>query len=992
MTSFESDKIVEPKKKCVFNVHLKLDNSDEHLEYKVPKKVVIYIPIMNRMRKSNDTESNDKELNDIIKIEIKSTSFMNNLQELDRGFKSLINFIELKKHINNKNKNIKNSKNNKVNIDINSYIDVYGIKITLELHYLYKQLRVDGNKFNYELPLLEMNKIKIFKPNTPIHSIGNFLDWVTNINMVKMIEYIQYILSRNIVIERHNRYYNGYISLFNNSLSKFSTDHIYTRRDQFNLKHLVITIGFIKTLSCKLSTTLRYVKRYEYSELPEILTQFYINLLMNIKGNLNLEDYLKFLYNYVFVDIYNLSITRPGAGIYVNNYNAMYKIILDHQYPSYICNLMLKVPEIRDIFLFDIFEYRDFIRYSEFHNTHTNIDDGLHFFDRLPEKSMKHNEHTIVTKEEFQHNFDTLTLGIFNDIEWDNIIIAGGFLTKLLACNINNSEIEPSTDIDIFIYGCTTVKSKNIRLRYLLNYFSTKYKNIIYVMNGLVVTMIIPDYPFNIQIIITKHRSAFQITNDFDMTHINMYYQNKTIIAGLDALYAFKYKKTHIKNNKISNIIIARIVKAIERGFSVYINMKNIKIIKNYGNIRVRQWNGQLGDARSFINNSYKIAITTSRNIKEDIDLNEFKKYNYHQLVEFDDVTYYRNKFIKITNDSLTTDGLGNIISIISNTFNVSCDIIFISYESVLKYLNSNNSLLKSSNWISLYNNDNPHARTKKKFIREYPPKNFDINNIGFIDSRTLRYNITVNDVTYNNQLVIETPHINYIVSPFVKNTCYDKNCVCKICVSPETLENKGESINIHEMVKVYDQTTITIDSNAETIDSTPNDSAPNDKRIAYDTSYHYEQRYLKKDIHPFSCECQQKCKANFNAGRLTLIFKKNNEEHMKFYHFMKQLQRYIYDKCKEGIQTNKEITESMLINDKWDSEDTFSISFSLKYLNNYLVERIINNKEVFDTFNAEKTKSMKVRFDISEINKLVGDEFVKLYINSCIQSIIIFE
>ena len=88
-------------------------------------------------------------------------------------------------------------------------------------------------------------------------------------------------------------------------------------------------------------------------------------------------------------------------------------------------------------------------------------------------KNLEVGEIVIRQEDEFIKLFNEETKNVFLDIDWSNIIIAGGFIFGLL--NKMQNSIIPSTDIDIFVYGDSLIIQKKVR--YLLNYFN-KYNKL----------------------------------------------------------------------------------------------------------------------------------------------------------------------------------------------------------------------------------------------------------------------------------------------------------------------------------------------------------------------------------------------------------------------------------------------------------------------------------------------------------------------------------
>jgi hypothetical protein len=165
--------------------------------------------------------------------------------------------------------------------------------------------------------------------------------------------------------------------------------------------------------------------------------------------------------------------------------------------------------------------------------------------------------------DNFQEKFRELTLAIFDNLDWNNIVIAGGFLFGI----INNAI---SSDIDIFIYS----SNENIRRErwyYLLKYFSQYHA--LYHENQGVITIKIPNLSYPIQIIMMDVNDPNDVIDDFDMNYVKAYYNGQDVYANIDFLVALKYQLAIVDPFKINyNRTDIRIYKTINKGLNLLKN------------------------------------------------------------------------------------------------------------------------------------------------------------------------------------------------------------------------------------------------------------------------------------------------------------------------------------------------------------------------------------------------------------------------------------
>lgn len=249
------------------------------------------------------------------------------------------------------------------------------------------------------------------------------------------------------------------------------------------------------------------------------------------------------------VDIYDIFKMRGKMDKFrmicdiINMYDTDMIINLDiHVVPIYKCyDIFKSIPNKCPKKAYEIFEYYNELEYTKLYNTEYqhklyNIV-AQTFGDIVIEPKTNYGTNSVLSYGEFMDNFNKHTDNIFDGIDWNNMVIAGGFIFGLLN-NVSNSII-PSTDIDIFVYS----KDENVRKDkwyYLMEFFS-KLKPV-YVNKQGIVNIISPIFKYNIQIIMVNEGTPYDIINSFDLNYVKLYYDGFNVNASIDCMFGCKYQ------------------------------------------------------------------------------------------------------------------------------------------------------------------------------------------------------------------------------------------------------------------------------------------------------------------------------------------------------------------------------------------------------------------------------------------------------------------
>ncbi|QKF94682.1 BTB/POZ domain-containing protein [Fadolivirus algeromassiliense] len=221
---------------------------------------------------------------------------------------------------------------------------------------------------------------------------------------------------------------------------------------------------------------------------------------------------------------------------------------------------LLKVYDFYDIMLYDEHEY-DMFKYN-----------GTNYKYQI-------NKQTIKSKDNFIKTFSEKTNNMFDHIEWNNMIISGGFIYGLID-DLTNSMIN-STDIDIFVIG--NQEEVQYKVQYLLEYFNTYGP--FYIKRGKVITILIPSFGYDIQIIPTDKTTGEEVINNFDLSYVSLYYDGTDIYTNIDGLMSLKYKLA-IYNNKLVRNEDRKLVNPVSdmRIYKTYLKGVNILHEKSFDN------------------------------------------------------------------------------------------------------------------------------------------------------------------------------------------------------------------------------------------------------------------------------------------------------------------------------------------------------------------------------------------------------------------------
>lgn len=205
-------------------------------------------------------------------------------------------------------------------------------------------------------------------------------------------------------------------------------------------------------------------------------------------------------------------------------------------------------------------------------------------------------QYAICTKERFEKNFDEITNDMFVRINWNNVLIAGGSILKMLTSQKNEDLINSNdyNDIDIFIYGLQgrDLMAKLFELEESIRSVIPKEYNMISIRMPRVI-MFVSQHPYrHIQIILRVFRNINEILNTFDVDCCAVGYDGTNVFCTPRSHYAIVNHINVVNMAYASASYEFRLTKYGLRGYSCYVpNFDNSKVnteiyLQNASNLR----------------------------------------------------------------------------------------------------------------------------------------------------------------------------------------------------------------------------------------------------------------------------------------------------------------------------------------------------------------------------------------------------------------------
>ena len=264
----------------------------------------------------------------------------------------------------------------------------------------------------------------------------------------------------------------------------------------------------------------------------------------------------EYLLKYILNDILVILNHNKELNLFKNLYKQIIKYInktyLDSLLSNYKNNHYLRCNLFAEILLHDLTKSN--LVYKSLTYDDSNFLFKKHtYFDY-------YDEGEPVISPSYKENFNKYTENLFDRFNWSNCVVAGGLANKITDKNFETnlrSGLYDKSDIDIFLYGKTYKKKQKIV--YILNFLKDKLGR--YYLGNFpnVLSLFFPNYHLEIQIVIGNYKSPLQIINDFDLSHLQMYYDGNTIRGTHENMYALETRSTKIMKDKINIKLISKL-------------------------------------------------------------------------------------------------------------------------------------------------------------------------------------------------------------------------------------------------------------------------------------------------------------------------------------------------------------------------------------------------------------------------------------------------
>lgn len=351
----------------------------------------------------------------------------------------------------------------------------------------------------------------------------------------------------------------------------------------------------------------------------------------------------------------------------------------------------------------------------------------------------------FLTKFDFNiQKFNQVTYNLFElDFCWDNCIVSGGILSKIIFEMDVNDPLFISSDIDLYLYGSKDDKIN--KLNYIIKYFSEKYQSRMILVNRYnIIELYFKGVNRKIQIICSNYYTPLEIISSFDFSHVGICfdgvncwvtndfidtYNTKVVTTNFDP-ESLKYERIH----KLFKLGLIFDISKLEHDLDFILN--DDKITDNINNYYYPSLNDEIDTITKKLD---EIKI-----IKTEYQVNNYNfTINWNLEFDFKNQHYFNHSYL------------------VPNNFTDNVDIELIK-NSILPYYNSKINVLYFKHF---YYND-----VCKSFEIHYRTDHIMDKN-KFLDC----LNSDVNLSLYNDQQKFDNLEIiiNKLISKF---TNYEKN------------------------------------------------------------------------------------------------------------------------------------------------------------------------------------------------------------------------
>lgn len=148
-------------------------------------------------------------------------------------------------------------------------------------------------------------------------------------------------------------------------------------------------------------------------------------------------------------------------------------------------------------------------------------------------------------------------------LPWANIIVAGGAVSRWVSTLYDRTKSRQS-DLDIFIFA-KSYAERSAMFETVLRWFASS--STYYAIRGSVVSIYLKNVNRKFQIISSNAVTAFDIINEFDLSHVQWMYHNGDFYGTPEACISLRARVTEFNNT--CRIRSFRAVKALHCGFNI---------------------------------------------------------------------------------------------------------------------------------------------------------------------------------------------------------------------------------------------------------------------------------------------------------------------------------------------------------------------------------------------------------------------------------------
>ena len=271
--------------------------------------------------------------------------------------------------------------------------------------------------------------------------------------------------------------------------------------------------------------------------------------------------------------------------------------------------------------LLNVHEYIEYTKYDDSDNYLMDplLMNNNEIFETQSERILSNNEikytksqETIKEKPIFVNQFNNHTKNIFQNFDWNNVIVAGGLVAKIIQNWRNLYDIPEDSDIDLYIYG--TQREIHQTLIRVLTHFE-KYQAFFFIKNSLI-NIFIKDCP-PIQIILQKVEDPSYIISQFDYSHVQILYNGTDILSTVEFLATSKYQITLLS---IRVFKPSRLIKAKSYNYKLLTNKYNWSE-ELFSIVQINQYSENLNNYITSNSDYIDIVNTISKELEVDVSL-----------------------------------------------------------------------------------------------------------------------------------------------------------------------------------------------------------------------------------------------------------------------------------------------------------------------------------------------------------------------------------